>query len=607
MVEVRITQTHVSPVIGELLDALHGDTGISGVALECCHNGVHGGLRGQAGHGCNCGIHNVHAGFCGHQQGCDLVAGGIVGVEMNRNADLLLQGVYQFLGRIGLEQAGHILDADGVGADVLQLLGQLYIVVQGIAGTGLVHNVAGVADGCLAELILLQDLIHGDGHAGHPVQGIEYAEDINAAQCRLLDKFAHNIIGIVLIAHGVGAAEQHLERNIGDLFPEQIQPLPGIFMQKPVSNIEGCAAPHFQREAIRQNICGAVCALDHIAGTHSGGQQGLMGIAHGGIGNQQLLLIHHPLGQRLGSLCIQQLLEAVLGMTGALGKSGGIVLLPLSVGICHLNVGDVLEHAGCTILGIGDIEQLGRFVNKLGMALARHKGRMAQNIGNKGNIGLYAAHPNLADGAKSLPAGALEGVIPAGDLNQQRIIVRGNHGAGGGITAIETHAVAAAGAIGGNLTVIGSEVIGGIFGGNTALNGIAAHLNIVLRVQTNGRVAQRIALGDQDLSAHQVDAGDHLGHGVLNLNTGVHLDEVVAAGLVHQELQRTGIDVAHGLCNLDCIVADLLGNGRVNRPCRCKLYYLLVAALEGAVALADMIAVAILIGQHLHLNVLGLY
>lgn len=41
-------------------------------------------------------------------------------------------------------------------------------------------------------------------------------------------------------------------------------------MQETVGNVEGCAAPHLQREAIRQNVCGTVGTLDHVTGTHTG-------------------------------------------------------------------------------------------------------------------------------------------------------------------------------------------------------------------------------------------------------------------------------------------------------------------------------------------------
>ena len=45
-----------------------------------------------------------------------------------------------------------------------------------------------------------------------------------------------------------------------------------------------------------------------------------------------------------------------------------------------------------------------------------------------------------------------------------------------------------------------------------------------------------LAGGDEELRAHEVDPGDHLGHSVLYLEAGVHLDEVEALVLVDQEL-----------------------------------------------------------------------
>ena len=40
---------------------------------------------------------------------------------------------------------------------------------------------------------------------------------------------------------------------------------------------------------------------------------------------------------------------------------------------------------------------------------------------------------------------------------------------------------------------------------------------------------QRLARGHQQLGLDQIDAGDHFGHGMLDLNPGVHLDEVEIA------------------------------------------------------------------------------
>ena len=52
-------------------------------------------------------------------------------------------------------------------------------------------------------------------------------------------------------------------------------------------------------------------------------------------------------------------------------------------------------------------------------------------------------------------------------------------------------------------------------------------------------VAERLARGDAELLAHQVDAGDRLGDRVLDLEPGVHLEEEeLAGGVVDEELDR---------------------------------------------------------------------
>ena len=51
-------------------------------------------------------------------------AGGVVGVEVDRQADLLLERLDQDARGGGLEQPGHVLDAEDVAARGLELLGQ---------------------------------------------------------------------------------------------------------------------------------------------------------------------------------------------------------------------------------------------------------------------------------------------------------------------------------------------------------------------------------------------------------------------------------------------------------------------------------------------------
>ena len=55
---------------------------------------------------------------------------------------------------------------------------------------------------------------------------------------------------------------------------------------------------------------------------------------------------------------------------------------------------------------------------------------------------------------------------------------------------------------------------------------------------------QAVAVRDEDLAAHQVDAGDHLGDGVLDLDARVHLDEEELAAIdVDQELDGAGVAI----------------------------------------------------------------
>ncbi len=89
---------------------------------------------------------------------------------------------------------------------------------------------------------------------------------------------------------------------------------------------------------------------------------------------------------------------------------------------------------------------------------------------------------------------------------------------------------------------------------------------------------------------------------MLDLNAGVHLDEIEPPVLV-QELDRTGtqiLDLAHrGGDDLP----DLGALGSVERGRGAFLQKFLVAALQRAVALAEMNGVALAVAQHLDLDV----
>jgi hypothetical protein len=116
------------------------------------------------------------------------------------------------------------------------------------------------------------------------------------------------------------------------------------------------------------------------------------------------------------------------------------------------------------------------------------------------------------------------------------------------------------------------------------------------------REGQRFARSDSDLPLDEVDAGDHLGDGVLDLQAGVHLEEEEVAVLV-DELDGPGVVVADGLGRLDRGVAHGRFDAIGQSGCRCFLDQLLVTPLGRAVPRRDPDHVALLVADDLHLDV----
>ena len=114
---------------------------------------------------------------------------------------------------------------------------------------------------------------------------------------------------------------------------------------------------------------------------------------------------------------------------------------------------------------------------------------------------------------------------------------------------------------------------------------------------------ERPALGDPDLLGHQVQAGHHLGHRVLDLEPRVDLEKVELAARIEDELDRAGAAVAR-------LLRDPAGRGREalaqrggEGGRRGLLEQLLMAALDRALALAQADHPPRGVGQDLGLDV----
>src|SRR5690606_24624907 len=154
--------------------------------------------------------------------------------------------------------------------------------------------------------------------------------------------------------------------------------------------------------------------------------------------------------------------------------------------------------------------------------------------------------------------------------------------------------------------VVGDEVVLGVLGGDAALHGIAAGFDLVLRGDVQRLLVQLVALGDEDLAFDDIDAGDDLGDGVLDLDARVDLDEVeLLAVHVDQELDGAGGVVVDGAAEAHGGFADALAQLARKVHAGGDLDDLLVAALDGAVALPQVHEVAVAVAEDLDLDVLG--
>jgi hypothetical protein len=114
---------------------------------------------------------------------------------------------------------------------------------------------------------------------------------------------------------------------------------------------------------------------------------------------------------------------------------------------------------------------------------------------------------------------------------------------------------------------------------------------------------QRLARRDPDLCRDEVDAGQRLGDGVLDLDPAVDLDEVRVAVAVDEELERADVLVARGDGSPNGAFGQLRTSRRRQRRRGRLLENLLVAPLDRTVALAQVDALPVAVDSDLDLDV----
>ena len=526
---------------------------------------------------------------------------------MNRYAHFLLQCTDQFIRRLRLQQAGHILDSDNVCSALLKFLCHPDIILQIIFVPAGIHDVAGVAQRRLCDLALVQHLVQRDFHSRNPVQRIEDAEHVDTALRRLLHELPDDIVRIIFVPHRVRAADQHLKQDVRNLLTQLVQPLPRRFLQESVRGIEGSAAPHLQRERILlvQSHCRS--DLGHIDGPHPRRHQGLLRVPHRSVGDQQFLLVQDPVFHKFRSVSVQQLLGAgqLIDLSHLDFREYRYVKLRLvPVGLVNHNIPDVAEHLKFAVHLGADVQQFRIRRDKARVASPRNEVRVVQHVKQESDIGFNPFDLGFLQRPNSLPARILEGERAGRNLDQQAVVIRGDHRTGEAVPAVQTDSKSGSAPVQFNRACIRRKSVGRILGRDPALNRRSPHVHIALPTDPDLIGIQGISLCDFNLRLYNVDACHKLRHSMLHLNSRVHLDEIVISVLIQQELHRSGTAVIHMSCDFQRVLTDRRSLLFCQTQRRRELNYLLVSSLNRAVALEQMHDVALFVPQNLDLDVL---
>ena len=271
----------------------------------------------------------------------------------------------------------------------------------------------------------------------------------------------------------------------------------------------------------------------------------------------------------------------------------------------HRDIGDIGQDLGRPVAPLFKGEKVGRRVDELGGIAVIQKGRMFQQVDDKFDVRRHAADTEFAQRPVHPRNRLFRRLRMCRHLDEKAVIIARDDAARIGRAAIQPDAIAGGRAVGRQAAIVGDEVVQRVFGGDAALHGVAVQFDIGLRGHP-GRLRQGLALFDQDLGLHDVDAGHLLGDGVFDLNAGIHLDEVEFLIVhIHQEFDGARAFILHMGADFPGHFANIgaLGLGQIGG--RGAFHDFLVAPLHGAVTLPQVPNIALLVAQDLHFDVAG--
>src|SRR2546425_8454561 len=178
------------------------------------------------------------------------------------------------------------------------------------------------------------------------------------------------------------------------------------------------------------------------------------------------------------------------------------------------------------------------------MRLSTNKAFMFKQSLKKWNSCCYTLDDKLIKCPLHTCNSCFAALSPNDQLGQQRIVV-GRYLVTRVEMAIHAHSWSTRRQILFHRTRLRAEIRAGILRRNTAFNGMT------MRAQVFLPELQRHASSNTDLLLDQVGTCHHLGHGMFDLQAGIHLHKIIMALVIKQEFERAGVTISNLLHCLD--------------------------------------------------------
>ena len=213
-----------------------------------------------------------------------------------------------------------------------------------------------------------------------------------------------------------------------------------------------------------------------------------MCVSHGGICNQKFILFQSPLCNCLRSFLIQHLLRSRKAVDFCHRNSReyrNVKLWFHALCFVYNFISYVIKDFPLSILCFSDVKQFRVCFDKSSVALSSSEGRMVQHIEQKSDVGFYAFDFRFSQRSDGFLRRSFKGSGISRGFNQKTVIIRRNYRTGKSVAAVQSDAVTGGTSVEFDGARIRCESVSRIFCGNSALNRVTCHLDVLLTSDTH--------------------------------------------------------------------------------------------------------------------------